>query len=297
MPEADAAAAPAPETGSVAQASSAVAPAAASSETAAPGSAAPADELIEFDWSDGKKYKAHSVFGETLKKAASLDGDYTKKMQKLADDRRTWDGEKSQLETAMRAEWDRVQMQQKFVKQLAKVETLQERLAQYENIDWLEWATKDPENARKHEVIRAQLERELKGIQGEIESQSKKEHDETTRKRNAAILEAQDKIKEFIPAWNKDIAAGITKFAREVVGVPVEMLNDFNQYPWAVRVLHMAMQQHQGLTQAQPGNEPAPEPTPVPKVGGTAPAAKSPDQMSTAEWMKWRTAKVNARAA
>ena len=36
----------------------------------------------------------------------------------------------------------------------------------------------------------------------------------------------------------------------------------------------------------------APTPEPVQKVGASAPAAKTPDKMSMADWMEWRNRQV-----
>jgi hypothetical protein len=246
-----------------------------------------AEELFELKWSDGKDYKVPAVFKDILQNSDKWTKELTQKSQRLADEER-------QIKTALESEFERVQQQRQFVKEMAKAENLNARLEAYKDIDWVAWASQDPAAAQRHQVIANALRDELGGLQTEISKRVEGEKAETERGRMARIMKAQEQIRESIPDWGPERAKEITQFA-VAQGAPMEMLNELNEHPWAVKLLNIALASHKATTAAQPQNQPQPSPTPVPKVGGSAPSAKNPDQLSTEEWMRWRTTDITKK--
>jgi len=225
-----------------------------------------------------------------LTKADSLDRDYTQKTQTLAEERK-------QVEAAIKAEFERLEQTKKYAKESAQVENLRSRVEAYKDIDWAAWAAQDPQAASKHQVIFNDLKRQIGEIEDGIRKRSDEETSNSRRARQLEIIKAQEAIREHIKDWGPELAKKITVFSTKELGIPMDQLNEMNRFPWAMRALHMAMSQHDSLVAAQPQNLPQPSPQPVPKVGGSAPGAKSPDQLSDAEWMKWRNQDIAKKRA
>ena len=244
-----------------------------------------AEAFADIKWTDGKDYKVPAVFKDVLTKAESLDRDYTQKSQKFA-------SERAEVENALKAEFERVQLHREHIEELTEARQLSDRLAQYKDIDFAAWAAQDPGAAGKHQVIRNELGDRLKVLRESVTDKVTKQETDARRSQQVSILKAQDEIKKAIPDWGPEVAKKLTEFSVKTLNIPMEILNDLNQFPWAVRALHMAMGQHSALTAAQPQNLPKPTPEPVPKVGGSAPAAKNSDQLSMSDWLKWRNGQV-----
>lgn len=243
------------------------------------------EALAAIKWSDGKEYKVPAVFKDTLEKAGNLDRDYTQKQQRFAQERQ-------EVETALKAEYERVMLHREHIAEMTEGKQIEQQLAQYKDIDFTAWAAQDPQAAGKHQVIRNELTGRLQQLQNSVSEKISNQEREAARQQNISILRAQDEIKKSIPNWGPEVAKSVTEFAANTLSIPMEVLNDLNQFPWAVRALHMAMGQHQALTSAQPQNLPKPTPEPVPKVGGSAPSAKNPDHLSMSDWLKWRNSNV-----
>jgi hypothetical protein len=243
------------------------------------------EALAAIKWSDGKEYKVPAIFKDTLEKAGNLDRDYTQKQQRFAQERQ-------EVETALKEEYERVLLHREHVAEMTEGRQIEQQLAQYKDIDFTAWAAQDPQAAGKHQVIRNELNNRLQQLQNSVSEKIARQEQDAKRQQNISILRAQDEIKKSIPGWGPEVAQKVTEFAANTLSIPMEVLNDLNQFPWAVRALHMAMGQHQALSAAQPQNLPKPTPEPVPKVGGSAPSAKNPDHLSMSDWLKWRNSNV-----
>lgn len=248
-------------------------------------------EDFETEWDDGKKYKLPVAFKELIDNRHNLHRDYTQKTQRLADERR-------EAEDALRAKADWLDLREKHAERFSRAEAIKDRLKRDYGIgtdnpiNFTAWLA-DPDegkrtSARQHQAIRDELERDLRGLQEEIQKHVTDENSRKERERRERVLKAQEEIKKHVPKWDKDLAVKATKFGSETLGLPMEMLNQFNEHPGAIRALVGFMAQLDALNQAKPENLPQTPATPVSKVKGSAPAAKDPDQMSTDEWMKWR---------
>jgi len=246
------------------------------------------EALAAIRWTDGKEYKVPAVFKDVLTKAESLDRDYTHKTQRFSEERK-------EVETALKAEFERVMMHRQHVEEMTEAKTLQTRIEQYKDIDFAAWAAQDPAAAQKHQVIRNELNLRMQELNNGIQQKITQEEQDNKRQQYVSMQRAQQEIVKSIPNWGPDVAKQVTEFSANTLGIPMEVLNDLNQFPWAIRALHMAMGQHQALASAQPQNMPKPTPEPVPKVGGSAPSAKNPDHLSMSDWLKWRNGQV-ARA-
>lgn len=256
-------------------------------EADTPQEQAAADAIAEIVWNDGKTYQVPGIFKDVLTKADSLDRDYTQKSQRFA-------AERTEVENTLKDEYRRMELQREHIGELAEAQEIQKRLKEYETVDFNAWAQQDPSAAQRHQVLRGELEKRVGHISQIVEKNAMETMQRERSEESTAIAQAQAQIVADIPGWNKEVADEISNFSRKELLIPNEVLQGLNQFPWAVKALHMAMGHHKSLQAALPSNQPKPTPTPVPKVGGSAVSTVTdPDQLSTKDWMKRRNAQIS----
>jgi len=238
-------------------------------------------KLFKIKWNDGKEYELPEVFKEPLSKFESLDKDYTSKYQRLADERR-------EVEAKLREDYQQNVRMKQHAKEYARAEVLSTQLSQYADIDWQAWALQDPNAAARHQVIRNELAREAGEIQERVSSFEQEQSESAKNSRVTTIIKAQEQIKSEIPEWGPDLAKKVTRHCLTTLKLPMEVLNEANLYPGVMKALYTSMMQEESMSKAMPSKIKSITPQPVPKVGGSAEAAKTTDQLSTRDWMRER---------
>jgi hypothetical protein len=127
----------------------------------------------------------------------------------------------------------------------------------------------------------------------------------TKQQQQAAMWfeQASQQLSTDIPGWGAEKAQSVAKFVQEQylnTNSPMDQtaFQALNFHPGLVRMANEAMLYRQSLQRAKtPVASTAPAPQPVAKVGsGSAPAAKSPDKMTDAEWIAAREKELAFKA-
>lgn len=186
------------------------------------------DGLVEAEY-DGKTYKVP----QELKEALLRHGDYTRKTQEVADQRKQIE------ERAQALEMQQNMLAQSFEKAVA-LKGMQEKLAQYESLDWNAISEQDPSQAMKLNVAYQKLQQEAQRAAYDL-NQSQTQHQQLTQQqRQQKLQDAQTELFKYIPNFNAEIADKIRKTANHY-GVTDQEINSIVD-PRQIRILHDAMQ-------------------------------------------------------
>lgn len=177
---------------------------------------------------------------EEAKNLAQQGYDYTQKTQKLAEERRNVEMQTQALKAQEEALKQSAQTQQAFIKDIAKVTSIDEQIAQYEAVDWNALSDSDPVQAQKLYIQYQQLQN--KRTQTLTEMQHKKQYlDQQAEIQSRSRLEkAKTELLETFPNWNADMAREIRESGKSY-GFSDDELSTVVD-PRMVKVLHEAAQ-------------------------------------------------------
>jgi hypothetical protein len=186
---------------------------------------------------------------EEAKNLAQQGYDYTQKTQKLADERRQVEMQTQALKAQEDALRQSAQTQQAFIKDIAKVTSIDEQIAQYEAVDWNALSDNDPVQAQKLYIQYQQLQN--KRTQTLTEMQQKKQYldQQAEIQSNSRLEKAKAELLEAFPNWNADMAREIRESGKSY-GFSDDELSTVVD-PRMVKVLHEAAQYRK--LQAQKG--------------------------------------------
>jgi len=231
------------------------------------------EEEIEHD---GQKYKVPKA----LKPALMMQADYTQKTQALAEQRKSFEAQQAQLQTVLREN----------VQEVARVMQIDERLQQFQQVNWQALSAQDPHQAQ-------QLWFEFQGLKETRQttiSKMQQSEAQAEQARNAQLSKASAEghavLSKELPGWGADMAAKILDFGHKELGYEVEHLQAITD-PRIIKTLHAAMIGHQVMSKQKAGmtKAPATPAAPVKTVGKSgSPVAKSLERMSPDEFMKAR---------
>ncbi len=181
---------------------------------------------------EGKTYKVPKELKDGYLKAS----DYTQKTQALADQRREIQERAQLLEHQTRA------MTQAF-DQAVQVREAQNRLAQFEQINWQELIQADSGQAMQLQIAYQQAQRDLSQKQQALQQAQGQVQQLTSIERQQLLTQAQKDLKERIPDFGPQVAEQISAAAREYGITDAELKAISEERPDArfVHVLHDAM--------------------------------------------------------
>lgn len=240
----------------------------------------PDSEDVEFE---GKQYK----LPKTLKEALLRQADYTKKTQEVAETRRALEHQAQEFQ-------QRVQIQQQTLQDHAHLMTIDSQLQQLEQLDWNRVIDEDPVQAMKlqqqYNSLRGMREQVTTRI-NQIAQQQFVQQQQSTAK---LIESGSQQLAKEIAGWSPELAKSLKSYGVEEGGFSAEEMSSVLD-PRQVKVLHKAYLYDQLMSkqQAKPKTEPAKPVTTI--KAQKAQAAKDPDKMSTAEWVKWREAQIRKK--
>ena len=186
------------------------------------------DGLVEAEF-EGKSYKVP----QELKDALLRQADYTRKTQEVAEQRKAVEERQAALE----------QQQTLLATQFEKavqLRSMQEKLAQYEALDWNAISEQDPSQAMKLNVAYQKLQREAQEAAFALNQAQSQQQQLTQAQRQQKLQEAQQELFRHIPNFNAEVAEKIRKTAHEY-GVSDQEINSIVD-PRQIRILHDAMQ-------------------------------------------------------
>ena len=190
---------------------------------------------IEFD---GKKLALPpdtppALVDAVKKMADDLKADYTRKTQEAANEKRT---------VAIKAQ--AVQAQEQFLQanfeRAVALKAAQDKLSQYDKLDWQSIAQQDPAQATQLNLAQQQLQREVQRLYQEWQHGEGERARITDAQRRQAIEEGQRELAAKIPKWSPEVQKAIAENTKSY-GYTDEELASVTD-PRLVRVLHDAMQ-------------------------------------------------------
>jgi hypothetical protein len=224
---------------------------------------------------DGQKFK----IPKALKPLAMMQADYTQKTQALAEQRKAFEAETAQKQATI----------QQNLQDVARVVSIDQRLQQFQNLNWQAVSENDPLQAQQLMIERQQLMESRQQIVGTISQRDQQRAFEAQQQFEIARNEGLKVLERELPNWGAPLARQIMEFAQSDLGYSAQELQTITD-PRIVKTLHAAMVGHRVLNKQKAGTAKAPatQPTPVKTVGKSSPATKNPERMSTDEWMKSR---------
>lgn len=183
-------------------------------------------EVVEID---GKSYKVP----KELKDMVLMHKDYTQKTQQVAEQRRTFEERAHALESRERA------MSATFDKAV-EFREVQNKLTQYEQIDWQGLAEQDPVQAQKLHFAYQQLQRDAQAKHAALQQAHAQNEQLTQQQRQQLLAEAAEDLKARLPDFGPQVAEKIVKSARDNYGFTEQELEGLTDARH-VHVLHDAM--------------------------------------------------------
>ena len=183
-------------------------------------------ELLEIE---GKSYRVP----KELKGMVLMHKDYTQKTQEVADQRRA-------VEERAQALQQREQVLGASFEKAVEFRQVQDRLAQFEALDWNALVDADPAQAQKLTIAYQQLQREAQTKFSELQQTQAQAQHLTENQRQQMLAEAEQDLHARLPGFGPQTAQQIRKTAEEHYGIKGEELNNLVDARY-VHVLHDAM--------------------------------------------------------
>ena len=223
------------------------------------------DETAEEVAFKGKTYKVDKEIAELLKKADSLDGDYTRKSQAVAELRKAAELE---LQQAQRE----TSFSQEIVQDVGQLRVIESRLTQFQNVNWQQWYAQDPNAANAAQMEYTQLRDAHGQLNGRVEAK-KAEIAANHEQRNAtALSQAIDMLNkpDVENGWDGKFDSAkqesLTKFGLKMGFTGEELKN--TTHPLMIKTLNLARIGAETLAKQRSANAPAkPEAVPVTTIG------------------------------
>lgn len=207
-------------------------------------------------------------------------GDYTQKTQEVAEIRRSLEAREQEFQ-------QRVQMQQQFMGEAARMTAIDDRLQQFSQVNWLQLHADNPQQAQALQAEYMQLQAargQLVGSLTQRQTQMREAQQREIAKRVSqaeAILKRE--IKDWSPAKDRELAA----YAQSV-GIDPRVVGEIAlQAPGVMVALYESMQLRQIRKDAAKA---PPPPPPGTRVGGTKGSGTKPlgEVTDPAEWQARR---------
>ena len=238
----------------------------------------PQDEFEEVEY-EGKRY----AVPKELKDAVLRQADYTRKTQELAQTRQ-------QAEADFASQKARIESERANIQAVARLTAMDERLQQYQGVDWQQLSQTDPVRAQQeffqYQQLKDSRQQYVSQVQ-QFESQRAMQEQQETAQR---LQQASESLKREISNWSPDYARELRSVAKQLGADESEL--DGITAPWIVRALH-AQKVLSEMTKKSCAPAPQPAPKPVRTIsGGSAKGVVDPDKLSTEEWMRMENARV-----
>ena len=222
---------------------------------------------------DGQKYK----IPKALKPLVLMQADYTQKTQALAEQRKAFEAETAQKQAHF----------QQNVNEIARIVNIDQRLNQFQNLNWQAVSENDPLQAQQLMIERQQLMEQRQQIVLTISQREQQQQAFTQQQQHELLVKGNEQLAKEIPNWGADMARQVMTFSKNQLGFSDQELNGISD-PRVVKLLHAAMI-GVGKQKAIVAKKPATQPVPVKTVGKSgSPANKNPERMSTDDFMKFR---------
>lgn len=245
----------------------------------------PVEEDIEEDL-DGVKIRGKKDAVERAKAERLMHKDYTQKTQATADERRSLEADRAAFQQA-------TQTHQQHLREVAQLVAVDERLAQFAQVNWTALTDENAVQALKLHTEFTQLQAQRGQLVGAL-TQKQQQHQQTQQRETARqLMEARQVLQRDIKGWSPELAEKLREHGQSR-GIPADALDKVTN-PALVKLLHdsYVLAQLQKQRTAKPPAAPAPPATRL--SGSAAVSTKEPSQMSDAEFAAWRRRQIAQR--
>lgn len=244
------------------------------------------DDEIEVD---GKKFALPKSAAEKLKAERMMQADYTKKTQEVAENRKAVEAEREQVQASAK-------LHQEFIKEVAAIVSIEERLQEYANIDWAALTDSDPLTAMK-------LDRQMRDLQAKHAQAS---HSVTQKQQQQALSEQQNLAKRIqeadaffereIPNYKSGRGDELLKYATSELKIDAKAISRMVlDNPALATALHKAEMFDKLKKQAVKPKADT-QAAPVTRLSAVkSTATKDPSKMTDKEFAAYRAAQIRNR--
>ena len=230
---------------------------------------------------DGEKYK----IPKALKSALMFQADYTRKTQEVAEQRKAVEYERERF--TQDAEAHRAD-----IHDYARLVAVDDRLKQFEQVNWNELSANDPVQAQQLWIQHSQLKDARQALAGTLTQRQQQRNFETQQKSAKQLEEGRAAIAREIKDWSPELAGKLREFAlsdgwseKEIDGITAAQ----------VKSLHRSFIGAQLLSKQTPKAPSTAPAKPVTKVGSNASVRKEPSKMTDSEFAEWRRSQIKNR--
>jgi len=233
-------------------------------------------EIVEVEV-DGRKIRVSADGKDFLLREA----DYRRKTMELSEQRKAVEAERARIA-------DQAKIGQEEFQAAVQLQALNDRIQQYEAIDWDTWQDADPDEAnkawRKYQT-EVRKRDQLGGVLAQHLQQKEQRAQQEAATRREAILSTAAKE---IPNWSDDLRGQLDSFAKSN-GYDPAVIDDVRDYKM-LRLAHIGQQFIERQRKAA-AMQKASAAKSAPQVGGNAGAGSlDPSAMSMAEYVAARQA-------
>lgn len=248
-----------------------------------------AEEEDEIEVDEETKLKLPKSQAEKLRQAMLRQADYTRKTQELAESRKAFEAERQAISQADENE----------MKGRAALLSIENRLAEYQKINWSAWQQSDP-FAAQEAFTQYQL---LKDAKSQVSTHlDTMKQERTLREQQEAakrLEEGAAKLSEAIKDWSPQKAAKLLDVAQKDYGFSKEDMDGIDDHR-VILVLndaaawreHQAQQKKAQATQKQAAVQPAAKAS---SGGSPVKPGALDDRLSAEEWLRRRNAQLAKR--
>jgi hypothetical protein len=230
---------------------------------------------------DGHKISLPKSKAEKLKAERLMQADYTRKTQEVADQRRVIEAEREQFQR-------QVQEQQVFIQEIAQLTAVNNRIEQFEQIDWTRLSNEDPVEAQKLFFEYSQLKDVRNNLHGTLTQKQQQRQFEEQQKHAKRLEDGRLTLEREIKDWSPELAAKLAVFARDEGWNDAEITNITPAQVKQLHKLYIGSQVLKKQTEAKNVTQIKP----VTRVGSTSSVKKDPTKMTDDEFNAWRRSQI-----
>jgi len=187
---------------------------------------------------EGKTYKVPPE----LKDALMRQSDYTRKTQEAAESKKA-------AEALMQQIQKQGELQKAQAKIYGRIASLDDQIAQYQNVDWNALTATDAALAQKHFIQYQSLKDQKTKVEGELKTAQEQFDAEAMKVLSTQLEEGRKVLERDIKGWGPELGQKLLQFAVKSYGMSAEEAGKVSD-PRLVKLIHDAYQYHQGKEQA-----------------------------------------------
>jgi len=244
------------------------------------------EEFIDIE-KDGKTYKVPKSVQDLL----MFQKDYTQKTQTLAEQRR-------ELEAQRQATQWETETREALFQEKAQLVTVQQRLAQFANVNWQALAQQDIQQYAAAQAEYTQLKDVHDRLSGHVEGRESELAAHREQATATALTKAIEHLNKPNPSlgwdgkFDADKRSNLTKFGMQLGFTNEELTN--TSHPLMIQTLNLAKIGYEALQKQAASLKQQPQANPVPQVaaGKSRSGPANPDKLPMDQWVKWRERQI-----